>query len=142
MKRIERSALVMHSATKMYDLVNDVEHYSDFLPWCVASTVIEKSPTTQEARLDIKRGGVSTSFVTQNTMQPGERIDMALKEGPFQTLSGYWLFQPLSDNACKVTLHLQFEVKSGLLKSALAKVFEQIATTMVDAFCSRANLQG
>ena len=138
-KRIERSALVMHPADKMYELVNSVEYYPEFLPWCADSTVIERSETTQEARLMIKRAGVSTSFVTKNTMIPSERIEMMLKEGPFRSLNGCWTFQALTEGACKVTLNIQFEIDNPLLKSTLGKVFEQIATTMVDAFCNRAD---
>lgn len=139
MKRIERSALVMHPALKMYELVNTVEHYPEFLPWCADSTVIKRSETTMEAQLIIKRAAVSTSFITQNHMVPGERIEIALKEGPFRSLNGCWTFQALTEEACKVTLNIQFEIENPLLKSTLGKVFEQIATTMVEAFCNRAD---
>ena len=105
----------------------------------ILSTVIERSETTQEARLMIKRAAVSTSFVTKNTMIPSERIEMTLKEGPFRSLNGCWTFQALTEGACKVTLNIQFEIDNPLLKSTLGKVFEQIATTMVDAFCNRAD---
>ncbi|CAM3763427.1 type II toxin-antitoxin system RatA family toxin [Parendozoicomonas haliclonae] len=139
MKTIERSALVMHSAQQMYDLVNNVEDYAAFLPWCAGVEVFEKTETAQEARLDISRAGVKASFITRNAMVPGERIDIALKEGPFSSLTGTWSFTALAEDACKVSLDLSFEMKSSMLSSAVGKVFEQVAATMVDAFCQRAD---
>lgn len=139
MKKVQRSALVMHSAENMYQLVNDVESYPGFLPWCSGAGVIEKTDTLLEARVDISRGGVSGSFVTRNIMEPGARIEIALKEGPFTALTGIWTFKPLMEGACKVSLDLAFEMDSSLLKSAVGKVFEQVASTMVDAFCARAD---
>ena len=139
MKKVQRSALVMHSADNMYAVVNDVEAYSGFLPWCSGAIVIEKTEAVQEARVDISRGGVSGSFVTRNQMTPGERIEISLKEGPFTALSGVWTFKPLMEGACKVSLDLAFEMDGNLLKSAVGKVFEQVAGTMVDAFCARAD---
>ena len=139
MKKVQRSALVMHSARDMYELVNDVESYADFLPWCTGTVVIERSDTALEARVDVSRGGVSGSFITRNSMIPGERIEVSLKDGPFTDLSGVWVFRPLMEGACKVSLDLAFEMDSNLLKSAVGKVFEQVAGTMVDAFCVRAD---
>ncbi len=139
MKKIERTALVMHSARKMYDLVNEVEHYGEFLPWCSGVTIYERTETVQEARLNISRGGVLVTFVTRNTMVPGERIDIALKEGPFKALSGVWIFTALNEEACKVSLNLAFEMKSSLLGIAVGKVFEPVASKMMDVFCARAD---
>ena len=143
MKKIQRSALVMHSAQNMYDLVNQVEHYPAFLPWCDGAEVIERTLVVQEARVRVSRRGVAASFITRNTMVPGQRIEITLKEGPFTELTGIWEFKPLMENACKVTLDLTFEMDNNLLKSAVGKVFEQAASTLVDSFCSRAdNLYG
>ncbi|WP_281645908.1 type II toxin-antitoxin system RatA family toxin [Parendozoicomonas sp. Alg238-R29] len=139
MKKVQRSALVMHSAENMYRLVNDVESYPGFLPWCAGAELLESSDTALEARVNVSRGGVSGSFVTRNTMRPGEHIEITLKDGPFTALTGIWTFKPLMEGACKVSLDLAFEMDSSLLKSAVGKVFEQVASTMVDAFCSRAD---
>ncbi|MTI15115.1 type II toxin-antitoxin system RatA family toxin [Sansalvadorimonas verongulae] len=129
----------MHSAENMYQLVNDVESYPGFLPWCSGAEVIERTDTVLEARVNVSRGGVSGSFVTRNTMWPGERIEIGLKEGPFTALTGIWTFKPLMEGACKVSLDLAFDMNRGLLKSTVGKVFEQVASTMVDAFCTRAD---
>ena len=139
MKNVQRSALVMHSAENMYDLVNKVEEYPGFLPWCDGAEVIERTDTVQEARVSVSRGGVSGTFVTKNAMVPGQRIEIYLKEGPFTDLKGVWEFKPLMDNACKVILDLSFEMDNNLLKSAVGKVFEQAANTLVDSFCTRAD---
>ncbi len=139
MKKVQRSALVMHSAQNMYDLVNKVEHYPDFLPWCDGAEVIERTDVIQEARVRVSKGGVGAAFVTRNSMVPKQRIEITLKDGPFTELHGVWEFKALMENACKVTLDLSFEMDNSLLKSAVGKVFEQAASTMVDSFCTRAD---
>ncbi len=139
MKTIQRSALVMHSAERMYELVNDVAAYPEFLPWCTGSEVLDRGSEHQEARVDVSRTGISSSFITRNAMVPGERIEMALEKGPFKSLAGAWTFHPLQEDACKVSLDLSFEMDGGLLQAAVGKIFEQAAVTMVDAFCSRAD---
>ena len=139
MSRIQRSALVQHGAEHMYALVNDVSSYPAFLPWCAGASVLEQTATSMTARILIQRGGIGTAFVTCNRMSPGQSIEMSLQEGPFSALRGLWLFQPLADNACKVSLDLQFEIANPLLRATVGRLFEQVAGTMVDAFCQRAD---
>ena len=139
MTRIQRSALVQHSAGYMYGLVGDVLSYPDFLPWCTGVSILEQTDRVVQARVQIKRGGVGISFVTCNCMQPEERIEITLKEGPFSALHGLWVFQPLAEDACKVSLDLQVEIKNLLLRSTVGRMFEQVANTMVEAFCGRAD---
>ena len=95
MKNIQRSALVMHSAQSMYDLVNDVVSYPKFLPWCAGTELLRADAHSLEARLKISRGGVVASFVTSNTMEPGEMISISLKEGPFTALVWHLALQTL-----------------------------------------------
>ena len=139
MKKIHRSALLTHSAMNMYLLVNDVEQYAHFLPWCEQAEVLSCSDTELEARLTIRRAGMSGAFVTHNCMAPGERIEMQLKEGPFHYLRGAWEFRALTDRACKVCLELTFDMPPGLLKGAVERLLEQSANGLFDAFCSRAD---
>ena len=135
---IQRSALLPYPAQALYDLVNDVASYPQFLPWCSASEVLESGPTRMRATLKVGRAGISQQFTTCNILVPGESIEMKLEQGPFSALYGLWQFQALSDSACKITLDLTFDYSGALVKATLGPLFNQAATTMVDAFCQRA----
>ncbi|TVP61991.1 MAG: type II toxin-antitoxin system RatA family toxin [Halomonadaceae bacterium] len=139
-KTIERSALVRHSAGRMFALVNDVAAYPEFLPWCSAAQVHESGPEQLLASLEVSKGMVKQRFTTRNQLQEPGRIAMELVDGPFTQLSGEWLFQSLNDEACKVVLVLQFSLQGRVTRAAFGNVFSQAANTMVDAFCRRADV--
>ena len=107
--RIQRSALLPYPAQALFDLVNDVASYPEFLPWCRASQVLEVSELHMLASLEVAKGSLSQRFVTRNTLQPGQRIEMNLQEGPFTRLHGVWEFKALGDKACKISLDLSFD---------------------------------
>ena len=136
--RIQRSALLPYPAQALYDLVNDVASYPQFLPWCRASEVLEVSETHMLASLEVAKGSIGQSFVTRNVLQPGQRIEMNLQEGPFTSLNGVWEFKALGDKACKISLDLTFDYAGPLVRATLGPLFNQATNTMVDAFCQRA----
>jgi len=138
MTSITRSALVMHSAEQMYGLVNDVESYPQFLPGCASTEIISKTDDELVASLTISKVGVNQTFTTLNKLQYPKRMELSLVDGPFSRFVGVWHFQRLSDEACKVTFDMDFEVNNKLAGIALGVVFKQMATTMVDSFVSRA----
>jgi len=138
MPTVTRTALVMHSAKQMYDLVNDCESYPQFLPWCSAARLIESSDSHMVGELEISKAGLKHSFTTRNTLQEPHRIELHLVDGPFKRLDGEWRFDALSEEACKVSLTMEFEFASKMLSVALGGVFNQAANTLVDAFCQRA----
>lgn len=138
MSTINRSALVPYAAEQMYDLVNDIEAYPQFLPWCTAATVLARDPHAVRATLCLAKGALQQSFTTRNTLHAGRRIDMILEAGPFQYFNGTWLFQPIGTQGCEVSLHLHFELAHGVLALAFGQVFNQLANSLVDAFCRRA----
>ena len=139
MKHIARSAIVEHSAAEMYRLVEDIEAYPQFLPWCVAAEVHERKPGTTKATLTVGVGGLHHAFTTQNENRPGEAIDMRLVEGPFRRFAGEWRFAPLSPRACRIEFSLQYEFSSRTLGRLLAPLFDGMADSMVDAFVRRAS---
>lgn len=138
MTSISRSALVMHSAEQMFDLVNDVRAYPLFLQGCKKTEVLEEGEDFMLARMVLARAGFEQSIVTRNELVRPESLDMRLVEGPFSKFSGIWRFQALSDEACKVTLDMEFEVSNKLASLALTALFKQVANTMVDSFVKRA----
>lgn len=135
---MERSALVPFARQQMFDLVNDVERYPEFINGCVDAAVLKRGEDWLEARLELAKAGFSHGFVTRNTLFEPERIHLKLVEGPFKHLEGEWDFTALSEHACKVTFWLEFEFKNRLLALAAAKLFEHIAAEQVDAIVQRA----
>jgi len=135
---VKKTALVPHSAKEIYALVNDVESYPDFLPWCKSTRLLSRTEHEVCGELEVSRIGISQKFSTCNRLHPFDRIDIRLLEGPFKHLRGSWHFQPLSDNGCKVLLELEFEFSGKLINKAFGVFFNQIANTMVDAFCKQA----
>ena len=138
MPTINKSALVEFKPHEMFCIVDDVEKYSEFLPWCGASSVLSRSEDEVKASVEISHSGIKKTFTTLNRLQPGKIIEMQLINGPFKHLHGFWRFEPLGDKGCKVTLDLEYEFSSKLLGLAIGPVFTQIANTLVDAFCKRA----
>lgn len=139
MIQIERSALVPHSATSMYALVENVEAYPQFLPWCRAADVSMREEGRTVATLHIDYHGMKQHVTTANTLVPGKSIDMELVSGPFRKLHGTWRFHALGDAAAKIEFKLAYEISSGLLAKLIGPVFNHIANTMMDAFLRRAD---
>ncbi|MEE4302296.1 MAG: type II toxin-antitoxin system RatA family toxin [Pseudomonadales bacterium] len=138
MPHILRSALVPHSAERMFSLVNDVARYVEFLPWCSAARVHEESVGVLVAELEISRGGITQRFTTRNALVPPERMTLELVEGPFDWFAGEWRFTALAEDACKVELEMDFEYAGRIARTALAPLFLKSADEQVDAFCARA----
>lgn len=139
MTTITRSALVLYTPDQMFDLVNDVEAYPQFLPWCRGSRIISKNEDVICAALDIAKGGIHHEFSTRNMLDHGRSIRIELIDGPFRHLEGHWQFMPIGDKqGCRVQLDMDFEFSTRLLDLALGPVFTQISGSLVDAFCKRA----
>ena len=134
MPTIIRSALVEHSAARMFALVNDVAAYPRRFDWCTSANVIESGDDRMVVRLDMALGPLRTWWVTENRFVPPHHIDMKLVDGPFRKLKGRWEFHALDESACKVTLTLAFEPAVRLLGPALAIGFQSLADRMVDDF--------
>lgn len=139
MTLVSRSALVPYSSEVMFRLVEDVDSYHRFLPWCKESRILHRDEDCMQAMIVVSKSGLEKSFTTQNRLHPSKMIDIRLVEGPFRHLSGFWRFQGLPGNACKVALDLEFEFTNRLLGMAFGRVFHQMANTLVDSFVRRAD---
>jgi ribosome-associated toxin RatA of RatAB toxin-antitoxin module len=138
MPHVQRSIYVHYSAEQMFDLVEDVESYPQFLPWCAGSRILADREGGVDASIDIAYRGIRARFTTRNQHRYPEQIRLELVEGPFRSLTGHWDFLPLRTGACKVHLALDYVFVSGLLGRAVAPVFDAIANSMVDSFAQRA----
>jgi len=139
MRRIERSVLVPYSAERMFRLVEMVDDYPEFLPWCPASQARPLPDGSVEATIEIAFHGVRSRFTTRNVSTHPREIRITLVKGPFRNLSGHWHFLELPQESCKVTLNLEYQFAPGLLGRLIAPVFESIAGSLIDAFARRAD---
>ena len=118
MPQISRTALVPYSAEQMYQLVNDVQSYPQFLPGCTGSRILESTPGQMTAAVDVSKAGISKTFTTRNQLTSNQSILMNLVDGPFKKLIGGWKFTPLSQEACRIEFHLDFEFTNKLIELA------------------------
>lgn len=139
MSYIERFAHVNYSCEQMFDLVNDINAYPEFLPGCLNARLISQTPSEIVASLDVGKGPVRQCFSTRNSLEPPHRVEMSLVSGPFKKLHGIWTFTEISPTSCKIMLSIDFEL-SGMLKFAFGGVFSQVANAMVDSFSKRAKV--
>ncbi len=135
---IEKSVLVEYSAQQMFELVDRVEDYPQFLPWCGGTSVSYRDETRIVATIEIAYHNVRQSFSTENVRRAPHGIEMHLREGPFRYLEGRWRFLPLGTDACKVEFRLHYEFSAHLIEALVRPVFGMIANTLVDAFVARA----
>ncbi len=139
MQKIERSALVPYSAEQMFDIINDVEAYSEFLPWCESAELLSRTESELVGRLTLSRGNVRQTFTTRNKTDRPHTMTIDLVEGPFKALTGRWTFTQIGEGGCRVHLKLGFEFDSRFMNFTFGKVFGAAADRLVDAFCKRAD---
>lgn len=135
---VEKSVLVPHSVEQMFNLVDRVEEYPDFLPWCGGATVSSLEGNAVHATVHIDYHHIRQHFTTENQRTPPTKIEMTLQDGPFRQLDGSWTFIPLNEAACKIEFRLHYEFSSKLLEKLVGPVFHYIANSFVDAFIHRA----
>lgn len=138
MPKISKNALVPYSAEQMYNLVNDVNSYQQFLPGCRQSQVLEHSDDRMLAKMVLAKGGIEQVLLTENKLVEARSIEMSLNQGPFKQLQGGWTFSPMSDDACRIALNLDFTFSSKLVDMAFGKIFKSLTNNMVKAFSERA----
>ncbi len=140
MTLIKKSATVPYQSQQMYDLVNDVARYQEFVPYCVESKILSSNEDEVSASLSFAKGGFHKAFTTCNRLQPHKLIEIRLVSGPFKRLQGFWRFEPIENHqATRVVLDLEFEFSNVLIAMAFGPIFNQIANMLVDVFCKRAH---
>ena len=139
MHKIERSALVRHSAIDMFHLVNDVASYPTFLKWCKSSKVLSETAESMTAELEVAWKVLHKIFSTKNQLKAGESIKLELLDGPFESMYGEWHFKYLRDDACKITMEIDFEFKSSVSNFVFSTIFGQICGSLMDSFIKRAD---
>ena len=130
--------LVSYTPEQMFALVDAVEDYPKFLPWCGGTTLIQRDEKTLRATIQINYHGIKQSWTTDNPKRAPDEMLIHLVDGPFRSLDGSWRFTGLANLGCKVELSLRYEFSNRILEKLVGPVFNHIADTMVDAFARRA----
>lgn len=138
MPQIKRQKIVRYSPKAMFDLVNDVAHYAEFVPWCTESRVLSETRDELRAALTFAKSGLSKSFSTINRLEHSKMIEMRLLDGPFKHLEGFWRFEPYGEAGCKISFDLEFEFSTKMLGFMFGPLFNQVTNKLVDVFCERA----
>ncbi len=138
MREVKRSALVTRPPGEVYALINDIESYPQFLPWCTHARIESRSDAEIVATLAVRQGGLQGEFTTRNTLEPVRRIRMQLVSGPFRTLEGEWRLTPIEASGCRIEFSLRFAFKNPLTALLLEPRFAATAGSLLDAFVARA----
>lgn len=139
MHNIHKSAIVLHPAQKMFQLVDSVENYPQFLPWCRSTQIIERDNNKTIASIEINYKGIRQTFTTENTKWQNQEMIIKLIDGPFKSLSGEWIFKNLDKDSCQIELKLEYEFSNVILEKLISPVFNMIANTFIDEFIKEAN---
>jgi len=139
MHNIHKSAIVLHSSKKMFQLVDSVENYPRFLPWCGSTQIIERDNGKTIASIEINYKGIRQTFTTENTKKQNKEMMIKLIDGPFKSLSGQWIFKNLDNDSCQIELKLEYQFSNIILEKLISPVFNMIANTFIDEFIKEAN---
>lgn len=139
MHNIHKSAIVLHSSKKMFQLVDSVENYPRFLPWCGSTQILERDNSKTIASIEINYKGIRQTFTTENTKKQNKEMMIKLIDGPFQSLSGQWIFKNLDNDSCQIELKLEYQFSNIILEKLISPVFNIIANTFIDEFIKEAN---
>ena len=139
MHKVRKNAIVFHSKDKMYRLVDLIENYPNFLPWCGSTKIIERNNNKTIASIEINYKGIKQSFTTENTKKINEKMIIKLINGPFKSLSGEWLFKEMAKDSCQIELKLEYEFSNIILEKLISPLFNMIANTFIDEFIKEAN---
>src|SRR5689334_21157826 len=138
MSEAKHTAMIADTPERMYALINDVERYPEFVPWCTAARIDSRKEGEMVATLNIKRGPLNTEFTTRNLLEPDHRVPMQFVSGPYRVLEGLWTLTPLGDLGCRVELEMRFEFANRVAGAMFEPLFEGTAGSLVDAFVRRA----
>lgn len=135
---IQKNALVPYTPAQMFDLVNRIEDYPQFLPWCKETTVYSRDGNEVKARIVVAKGAIRHSFATVNRLQQNKIIEVRLLEGPFRRLEGFWQFEAIETGGCRINFNLDFEFSNKLINLTTGPVLQKVAGSFIEAFCQRA----
>lgn len=141
MAAIKKSALVPYTSLQMFELVNAIEEYPQFLPWCRATVVHSRDDEMVRASMVIAKGGMQYQLTTLNRLHQYQKIEISLLEGPFKHLEGFWLFEKVTAEKCQVSFEIELEFLNQLVSLTMGPILQRAAGSLVDSFCNRAAIR-
>jgi ribosome-associated toxin RatA of RatAB toxin-antitoxin module len=138
MREIKHSAIMAQPPGRVFEVINDIESYPRFLPWCTHAKILSRTEREIVATVGVRKGPLHGEFTTRNELEADRRISMQLVSGPFRTLEGEWLLSPIGENGCRAELHMRFAFKNALSALLFEQKFGETMASLVDAFVTRA----
>jgi ribosome-associated toxin RatA of RatAB toxin-antitoxin module len=138
MREVKRAALVSRPPARLFALINDIESYPTFLPWCTHARVEHRGPRQIVATIGVRQGALHGEFTTRNTLEPERRVYMQLVSGPFSLLEGEWLLTPVDTSGCRVELNMRFAFRNAVAGLLFESKFAATVGSLVDAFVAQA----
>lgn len=134
-----------YSPRQIYAMVADVERYPEFLPWCRAARILERTENGFLADLVISFKHVTEQYTSRVTLHPPAEehaegaIEVDMVRGPFKHLDNHWRFIPRPGGGADIRLELDFAFNSRLLEMVIGGIFTRAAGKMALAFKERAD---
>tara|TARA_B100000900_G_scaffold353125_1_gene321087 strand:- start:479 stop:916 length:438 start_codon:yes stop_codon:yes gene_type:complete len=138
MKKIHKEEDINIELTKIFNLINNIDKYPDYLPWCVKTEVEHESKNIINGKIFISKSFIKWSFSTKNTIEKNKSINLSLIDGPFEELNGKWSFIPIDKNNTKVSLDINYKFKNSLIELSIEPIFTSIMNSILQSFISQA----
>ena len=138
MKAVNQRIVLPYSAVQMYAIVNKIEDYPNYIPWCSNTVVFSRTPHEVVASISVAKGGIHKTLTTRNALIPDQKMELNLIDDSFKNWRGLWQFTDIDAQQSEIAFELDFDFHSKLLEMMLGPLFTHVAETMVDAFVQRA----
>ena len=138
MNYINKSENINVELVIIFDLINNVENYDKFLPWCTDSNILSDDGNVMVAEIAIDKNLVNWKFKTENSYKQNQIIELKLVEGPFNKLDGYWKFSKIDKHNTSVKLYLEYEFDNKIVELSIKPIFSSIMSSILDSFISEA----
>ena len=138
MKKIYKEEEINVDVETIFNLINDVESYPDFLPWCTKTEVTKESKNINTGKIFISKSFINWNFSTKNIIDVNKSITLSLQDGPFDELNGQWSFRTIDSNNTHVTLEIDYKFKNSLIEISIEQIFSTIMNSLLKSFINQA----
>ena len=138
MKRIYKEEEINVAMSIIFNLINNIQEYPKFLPWCKKTEVTKESENLQIGKIFISKSFINWSFSTKNIIDRNKSISLSLIDGPFDKLDGSWNFKEIDDNNTLVSLEINYKFKNSLIELSIEPIFTTIMNSILESFVDQA----
>jgi len=138
MKKIYKEEEINVTMSIIFNLINNIEEYPKFLPWCKKTEVTKESENSQIGKIFISKSFINWSFSTKNIIVRNKSISLSLIDGPFDQLDGSWNFKKIDDNNTLVSLEINYKFKNSLIELSIEPIFTTIMNSILESFVDQA----